>query len=120
MSIIIAAPAALCLNGFLISAKSNDIIIMVSGFIISQLLFMVSLTFIPKLMAINFKFSFAALTFPWVTTATAYFNFMIHVRFPSVLQNLLQFMLICEIIFALLAVVYVILGYIVFEKKNQQ
>lgn len=118
MSIIIAAPAALCLNGFLISAKSNDIIIMVSGFIISQLLFMVSLTFIPKLMAINFKFLFAALTFPWVTTATAYFNFMIHVRFPSVLQNLLQFMLICEIIFALLAVVYVILGYIVFLRKR--
>lgn len=114
MSIIIAALAALCLNGFLISAKSNDIIIMISSFIISQLLFMVSLTFIPKLMAINFKFSFATLTFPWVTTATAYFNFMIHVRFPSAFQ----FMLICEIIFALLAVVYVILGYIVFLRKR--
>lgn len=79
---------------------------------------MVSLMFIPKLMTINFKFTFAALTFPWVTTATAYFKFMIHVRFPSVLQNLVQFMLICEIIFALLAVVYVILGYIVFLRKR--
>src|SRR5699024_9929506 len=114
MSIIIAAPAALCLNGFLISAKSNDIIIMVSGFIISQLLFMVSLMFIPKLVAINFKFSFAALTFPRVTTATAYFNFMYHMRFTNPIQTLLQFMMLCEIIFVLLYLVYVIMDYMFF------
>lgn len=118
MAVIIAAPAALCFNGYLISAKFDDFILMIVGFIVSQLLFVVSLTFIPKLMAINFKFSFAALTFPWVTTATAYFNFMYHMRFPSPIQTLLQFMLICEITFVSLAVVYVILGYIVFLRKR--
>src|SRR5699024_3521207 len=118
MSIIIAAPAALCFNGYLLSETHIETIIAIFGFVISQLLFVVSLTFIPKLITINFRFSFSALTFPWVTTATAYFNFMHQVSMPKQLKALLYILMMFEILFTLLTVVYVVFGYFMFLRKR--
>ncbi|MGJ5912528.1 TDT family transporter [Staphylococcus equorum] len=118
MTIIIAAPASLCLNGYLLSVVHTQLFYIITMLIISQLIFIYSLTFIPKLYKLNFRFSFSALTFPWVTTATSLYNLLEIESLPHKVQSVLYFVMIFEVIFAIVTVIYVILGYASFLKKR--
>lgn len=118
MTIIIAAPASLCLNGYLLSVVHTQMFYIITMLIISQLIFIYSLTFIPKLYKLNFRFSFSALTFPWVTTVTSLYNLLEIESLPHKVQSVLYFVMIFEVIFAIVTVIYVILGYASFLKKR--
>ncbi|HLR18916.1 MAG TPA: TDT family transporter [Staphylococcus sp.] len=118
MTIIIAAPASLCLNGYLLTTTHVTLGYTVTMLIISQFIFLFSLTFIPKLYELNFRFSFSALTFPWVTTATSLFNLLEIVNLPHQIHTVLYVLMLLEVLFAVIVVIYVILGYISFLKKR--
>ncbi|MDG0843794.1 TDT family transporter [Staphylococcus equorum] len=118
MTIIIAAPASLCLNGYLLSAEHTQLLYTMPMLIISQLTFIYSLTFLPKLYKLNFRFSFSALTFPWVTTATSLYNLIKIENLPHKLHSVLYFITVLEVTFAIMTVIYVILGYASFLKKR--
>lgn len=112
MAVIISAPAALCLNGYLLTRTDYSMLYIGSFFVLSQALFIMSLFFIPRIKTIGFQPAYAALTFPWVTTATSVVSLCQLVNLPPLWNVLLNIVMITELIFATLVVVYVTLTYI--------
>lgn len=71
MVIIMSAPAALCLNGYILNNTTYSNVYVIVLLILSQVLFIFTLIFLPKILQRGFKVSFSAMTFPWVTTAAS-------------------------------------------------
>lgn len=114
MVIIVSAPAALCLNGYILNHSTYSTTYVVSFIILSQLLFVFSLLFFPTIFKRGFKVSFSALTFPWVTTAASLYNISQKINFNVTLELLFDILSYVEIIWATLIVIYVTYKYLVF------
>jgi exfoliative toxin A/B len=120
MIIIISAPAALCLNGYLVNHSSYAMTYVIIFFILSQLLFIFSLVFFPTIIQRGFKVSFSALTFPWVTTAASLYNITQKVSFNQLLEYLFNILSVIEIVWAIIVVIYVNYKYFTFLiNKNE-
>src|SRR5699024_11429658 len=104
MTIIIAAPASLCLNGYLLTTTHVTLGYTVTMLIISQFIFLFSLTFIPKLNELNFRFSFLALSFPCVTTATSHFHSLEFVNLPHHIHAVWYVLMLLAVLVAVIAV----------------
>ncbi|AMY05995.1 hypothetical protein CD149_04270 [Staphylococcus condimenti] len=111
MVVIISAPAALCLNGYLMNETDYSYLYIDLFFIMSQLLFIFSLCFIPKILTNRFTPAYAALTFPWVTTASATYSVAQNVSLPFIPPEIIWSLAVIEIIFATVVVIFVILHY---------
>lgn len=114
MVIIMSAPAALCLNGYILNNSSYSMVYVSIFLVLSQMLFLFTLIFLPKIIQRGFKVSFSALTFPWVTTAASLYNVNQNIYVNETITNIGNVLSIIEIIWAALIVVYVIYKYIVF------
>jgi exfoliative toxin A/B len=68
---IFAAPASLCLAGYLNSFPDKNIFIVGFLGILSLLMFVAVIAYMPKMLRINFYPSYSAFTFPFVITAIA-------------------------------------------------
>lgn len=114
MVIIISAPAALCLNGYILNNSTYATTYVVSFIILSQLLFVFSLLFFPTIMSRGFKVSFSALTFPWVTTAASLYNVSQQINVNDMATCAFNILSWVEIVWATLIVIYVTYKYFVF------
>src|SRR5699024_10314421 len=97
MVIIMSAPAALCLNSYILNHSSYSIAYVLAFLVLSQLLFLFTLIFLPKIMKEGFKVSFSALTFPWVTTAASLYNVNQNLNLNDTITNLVNVISIIEI-----------------------
>lgn len=68
---IYTAPMSLSLVGYLACAPAPNMLFVGILFVAAQLLYVIVLTRLPKFLALDFYPSFAAMTFPFVITATA-------------------------------------------------
>lgn len=114
MVIIMSAPAALCLNGYILNNESYAMWYVWMFLILSQILFLFTLIFLPKIIQNGFKVSFSALTFPWVTTAASLYNVNHKIYFIDILSNGFNVLFAIEIIWAGIIVLYVLYKYIMF------
>ncbi len=115
---IIAAPGSLCLTGYLNAFDNKNILIVTLLFGLSQGLYFLILTQLPKLLAIDFYPSYAGFTFPLVISATAITaatNFYNQLGFTSVLFHWVS---ILESIIAFIIVFYVLYKYVIFLTKQ--
>lgn len=110
---IIAAPASLCLAGYM-SCFSNPSKPFVMGLMMIALLMTVLVyTTLPKLLKLSFSPGYAAFTFPLVISAIA-------VKKANVLlqSNGVSFIITLETIIATVMVLYVLIRYVHFLTKN--
>ncbi|PNZ78973.1 TDT family transporter [Mammaliicoccus stepanovicii] len=114
MIIIISAPAALCLNSYVLNHTTFSVGYVSVYLVLSQSLFLFSLIFLPKIIQRGFKVSYSALTFPWVTTAGALYNVSQKVYHNETITPILSVIAYIEIIWATLVVMYVIYKYIIY------
>ena len=112
MAVIISAPASLCLNCYLLTRTDFSILYISCFLVLSQALFIMSLCFIPRIKVLGFQPAYAALTFPWVTTATSLVTLSKLITLSPIWNVLLNIVMVTELIFATLVVVYVTLTYI--------
>lgn len=114
MVIIMSAPAALCLNGYILNNTSYSNVYIIVLLVLSQVLFLFTLIFLPKILQRGFKVSFSAMTFPWVTTAASLYNVTQHSHASSRIIAIGTTLSIIEIIWAAIIVCYVLYQYVVF------
>ncbi|MBZ9688561.1 TDT family transporter [Clostridium estertheticum] len=111
---IFAAPASLCLAGYLacFPMKNNFIV----GFLVglSLIMFLGVISYLPKLLKIKFYPSYSALTFPMVISAIAMkqFNgYLVKIKQPI---HMLKYLIKFQEILAVLIVLYVLVRYFQF------
>ncbi len=114
MVIIMSAPAALCLNGYILNNTSYSNVYIIVLLILSQVLFVFTLIFLPKILQRGFKVSFSAMTFPWVTTAASLYNVTQHSHASSSIITFGTILSVIEITWAAIVVCYVLYQYVVF------
>lgn len=115
---IIAAPGSLCLTGYLNAFDNENILLVTLLIVLSQGLYFVILTKLPKLLAIDFYPSYAAFTFPLVISAmaiTTAANFYIERGYTA---YLLHWVAALESILAFMIVFYVLFKYIHYLLKQ--
>lgn len=109
---IVAAPASLCLAGYLGSYDEIQYSLALALLILSQILYFYSLPKLPKLVGKTFYPSYAALTFPLVITAFSLKSFLNYDQAGLGKNSLLQIIVHIEIAIALLVSFYVLFRYI--------
>lgn len=112
--IIMSAPAALCLNGYILNNTTYSNVYVIVLLILSQVLFIFTLIFLPKILQRGFKVSFSAMTFPWVTTAASLYNVTQHSHASSSTITFGTILSVIEITLAAIIVCYVLYQYVVF------
>ena len=115
---IIAAPGSLCLTGYLNAFDHKNVLIVTLLFVLSQVLYFMILTKLPKLLAVDFYPSYAGFTFPLVISATAITataDFYNQLGLPSALFHWLA---IGESIIAVIMVFYVLYKYVMYLLKQ--
>jgi exfoliative toxin A/B len=118
---IMAAPASLCLAGYLSTASSPSPIIVAVLLGIAILMTVVIYCSFIKLLRLPFSPGYAAFTFPMVIGATALFkvcDFMVAMKIPSYYINQVQILAYIEIMIASLIVIYVAAHYCVFFTRR--
>ena len=111
---IFAAPASLCLTGYLacFPVKSNFIVSFLGG--LAFLMFLGVILYLPKLLKIKFYPSYSAFTFPMVISAIAMKQlngYLVKIKEPMhMLKDLVKF----QEVIAILIVVYVLVRYFKF------
>lgn len=112
--IILAAPASLCLAGYISSFASKNMFIVYFLLVLSQLMHFYALLLLPKLLKLKFYPSYSAFTFPIVISAISLKltnGFLIKTERPiAMLQYLVKF----EELLAVAIVIYVLFRYIGF------
>ncbi|MCJ0925124.1 TDT family transporter [Mammaliicoccus sciuri] len=114
MVIIMSAPAALCLNGYILNNTNYSNVYIIILLVLSQVLFIFTLIFLPKILQRGFKVSFSAMTFPWVTTAASIYNVTQHSHASSSIITFGTILSVIEITWAAIIVCYVLYQYVVF------
>ncbi len=121
-TVIFAAPASLCLAAYLNSFSDKNIYIVGFLAVLSLILYLGVLLYLPKLLKLKFYPSFAAFTFPMVISAIAMKGtngFLIKAEKGI---ELLKYVVKFQEIIAVLIVTYVLIKYIAFltQKKPVQ
>lgn len=118
--IIFAAPASLCLAGYLTSFTEKNMIIVCLLAAISAIMYIFALTQFPRLLKLKFYPSFSAFTFPMVISAIA--MKMMDGFLTKSGNNIafLKYVVIAQTIIAVLAVLYVLFKYIIMLVNTKQ
>ena len=116
---IYAAPMSLSLVGY-ISVFEHPSLLFVAGMaILAQLLLLLVLTRIPSLLALGFYPSFAAMTFPFVISATGLIKTtQLLAAFTSLNVGFLNVLISIEMMLAAVMVLYVFVRYLNWMGKN--
>ena len=123
---IMAAPANLCLAGYMHAVEHNSIVIISILGTIGAILYLMVLIRLPSLLKIRFYPSYSAFTFPFVITALALqytFTELTEYGYPTVLLHIIYNV---QIVIAVVFVTYVFIRYVIFlislavkeEKQN--
>lgn len=112
---ILTAPGSLCLAAYLTVTAHPSSLFVLSLFILSQLIYLVTVTLLFSLLRLPFYPSYAAFTFPLVISATA-INLLIK-AYPD-FKLFLAPLAAGELILALLLVSYVLVRYTYFLSKR--
>lgn len=111
---ILSAPASLCLAGYMNSFEVKNLSLVYGLLIISQLLYLLVLSYIPKIISLPFYPSYSGFTFPLVISGLALKlsnGFLTKTGNPiSFLPNLVRL----EELIGLLACLYVLIRFIMF------
>lgn len=110
--VIFAAPASLCLAGYMNSFQDKNMILVIVLAIVSQLTYLLILTQLPKLLRLKFYPSYAAFTFPLVISAISIKltnGFLTNSRTPIVFLN---YLVKVEELIAVAIVFYVLIRYL--------
>lgn len=112
---IYAAPMSLSLAGYLtVAPDPNPVFALVLG-VLAQVLFAAVLTRLPGLLRLPFYPSYAAMTFPFVITATALGKLLALLRADGfAVPAFFDGLLVAETVFAAAMVLYVLVRYLVF------
>lgn len=112
---IYSAPASLSIVGYLAVEPTPNLLFVACLLIAAQILFIIVLARLPKLLALDFYPSFAAMTFPFVITATALTCSIDLFRSANItLSPIIEQISALEIIFASAMVVFVFAKYMQF------
>lgn len=111
---IYAAPMSLCLTGYLSCAQNPNIVFVCTMAVLSQLLLVLVLTKLPCMLRLRFYPSCAAMTFPFVITATALGKTIDFLSGYGIGVAGLQVLQIVEIAYAAFMVLYVLIKYLAF------
>jgi exfoliative toxin A/B len=115
---IVAAPGSLCLTGYLKNFAHPSIYLVVLLFILSQILYFIVLSMLPKLLKLRFYPSYAAFTFPLVISATALFYAVRYFDALGMANEYLNVLKLIELTIATGMVVYVLMHYVFFLLKE--
>lgn len=109
---IYSAPASLSLTGYLAITPEPNIAFVVGFAVFAQAMFVIVLTQLPKFLRLSFYPSYAAMTFPFVITATAFGRAIETVGAAGyALPTIFDAIGVIEIVFAAAMVVYVVVRY---------
>ncbi|MFJ7666716.1 TDT family transporter [Lysinibacillus sp. NPDC097195] len=115
---IIAAPGSLCLTGYLNAFDDKNILIVTLLFALSQGLYFIILSQLPKLLAVDFYPSYAGFTFPLVISATAITATTNFYHQLGISSALFHWLAILESIIAFIIVFYVLYKYVMFLSQQ--
>ena len=115
---IFAAPAALCLAGYIQSVAPKSIGMIYGMLALSQALYVLVLLKLPKLLKLPFFPSYAAFTFPFVITAIAAKQSMACLAKLNAPAPWLSTVVLVETIIAAVLVVYALVRYIMALNKS--
>ena len=112
---IYTAPMSLSIVGYLAVAADPSPVFVGVMLVLAQLLFVVVLSRMPQLLRIKFYPSYAAMTFPFVITATALGKALAFFRSGGVMESAaFDILLVVETVVAIVMVVYVLGHYVHF------
>ncbi len=115
---IYAAPASLSIAGYLAVTDAPNLLFVGIMLVLAQGLFLLVLTRVPSFIRNGFYPSYAAMTFPFVITATALsLSLEAFAAAGMALPNLLHVLCMVETIFAAVMVFFVVCRYVVFLVK---
>lgn len=120
LNIIFAAPASLCLAGYLSSFDAKNMIIVYFLIALSAFMYILALVQLPKLLKLKFYPSFSAFTFPMVISAIAIKmtdGFFTKIGNP---QGFLKYIVMLQTIIAVILVLYVLLKYVLMLANTKQ
>lgn len=118
---ILAAPASLCLTGYLCSFETVDTHILWILFIMSFAMFLAVILHMPKMLKLKFYPSYSAFTFPLVISAIAMQSLNTFLTKNGIYIILIQYLSYFTELIAIILVVYVLICYLNFlfiEKDN--
>lgn len=115
---IFAAPAALCLAGYIQSVAPKSIGMIYFMLVLSQALYVMVLLKLPKLLKLPFFPSYAAFTFPFVITAISAKQSMACLAKLNAPAPWLSTVVLVETIIAAVLVVYALVRYIMALNKS--
>ena len=115
---IFAAPAALCLAGYIQSVAPKSAAMIYGMLALSQLLYVLVLVKLPKLLALPFFPSYAAFTFPFVITPIAAKQSMACLGKLNMPAPWLSPIVLVETIIAAVLVVYALVRYLMAINKT--
>lgn len=117
---IVAAPGSLCLTGYLKNFEHPNLYLVLTLFLVSQILYFIVLSMLPRLLKLHFYPSYAAFTFPLVISATALFSAVHYLELHGLPVGLLNVLKVVECAIATSMVVYVLGHYLLFLLKEHR
>lgn len=118
--IIFAAPASLCLAGYLSSFESKSMIIVYFLAILSIVFYIFALTQLPRLLKLKFYPSYSAFTFPMVISAIAMKMTDAFLTKSGNGIRFLKYIVIVQTVIAVAMVLYVLIRYIMMIVNTKQ
>lgn len=118
---IYAAPASLCLTGYIQSVQTKSLSLIIFLGSLSLIIYLIVLFKLPKLLKLPFYPSYSAFTFPFVISGIAMKMTMGYLNKIGYNVEFLKFIVLLQTIVATLLVVYTLYKYIVFlipEKRD--
>lgn len=116
---IFAAPASLCLTGYISSFESKNIYMIGFLGVLSSIMFICVLSYLPKMLKIKFYPSYSAFTFPIVITSMAFkvtYSYLTSKDYPF---DLLKYCIPVMETFTVAIVFYVLIRYCTFMFKSK-
>ncbi|KDR95870.1 Voltage-dependent anion channel [Peptoclostridium litorale DSM 5388] len=111
---IFAAPASLCLAGYMSSFQDKSIIMMGFLTVLSLVMTFSVILYLPKMLKLNFYPSYSAFTFPFVISAIAMKKTGAFLQSSGYALNSLKYIVVFEEILSIVIVLYVLVQYIKF------
>lgn len=112
--IIMAAPPSLCLAGYISSFQEKSIIMICFLAVLSLIMFILALLYIPKILRGKFYPSYAALTFPLAITGVAMKQTNLFLIKSNNCIGMLKYLVKFQELVAVLIVIYVLIKYVKF------
>lgn len=123
---IYSAPASLSIVGYLAVSPNPNVAFVIALLVLAQIFFVLVLTKLPRFLSQGFFPSYAAMTFPFVITATALTNAIEFFKSSGMdLAPFIEWTMIAETVFACAMVLFVFVRYMhflihpFFEEKNE-